>query len=313
MRLDGTLRGRSHDYFAYAVGRVNDRVQRGRWPWSIRTAEVRDIRDVAEAFWRPNELGRFDATAVSSVDAAFVADPFVLWHQGSFHLFMEVWDRRVNRGIIGHATSDDGYQWTWGDVVLREDFHLSYPHVFVACGNVYMVPETLEVDAVRLYQADPFPDRWRLIGDLRIPCHHAKDASLVFHDGRWWCFIETNHLPQNDTLRLFSAPNINIATEWIEHPSSPILVDAVRARPAGPPVLIDGALHRLSQNSATRYGTGVRAHRIKRLTLLDYEEDCRGQILLHPSGRGWNRSGSHHVSATRRPGSETQLVAIDGY
>ena len=51
-------------------------------------------------------------------------------------------------------------------MVLREPFHLSFPHVFSFDDEVFMVPETLGAGAVRLYRAIDFPDRWELAGEL---------------------------------------------------------------------------------------------------------------------------------------------------
>ncbi len=306
-------RERIGDFGAYAIGRINDRVQRGRGSWSVRTAILEDLRDLSEAFWKPDGLGRFDHHTIHDVDAAFVADPFLIRRDDSFHLFVEVWDRSLDRGVIGHAASTDGHAWQWRGVVLEEPFHLSYPFVIEVAGEVAMIPECNDSGAVRMYVAEEFPTRWTYAGDLRIPSDEVKDASFLRHDDRWWCFADTSQGVRNDTLRLFSAPALSTDAEWVEHPSSPIILeDRVRARPAGRPVRIDGAVHRLSQNCATRYGTGVRAHRIEELSASSYVEDRRGQILLHPSGRGWNRTGMHHVSTLTLEDGR-MLVAVDGY
>ena len=61
---------------------------------------------------------------VNDVPATFIADPFFLRVNPSF-MFFEVLRRDTNLGEIGLATSDDGFTWTYKQIVLREDFHLS--------------------------------------------------------------------------------------------------------------------------------------------------------------------------------------------
>lgn len=260
----------------------------------------------------PYICGSLRASDVTDTDAAFVADPFVLRRGDTWYLFVEVWDRGLGRGVIGVAESRSGLDWSWIGVVLEEPFHLSYPQVFTVDDHVYMVPETGAAGAVRLYEATEFPISWAYRGDL-ITGGQPTDASLLLHGGRWWCFVEANQ-PHNDTLRLFSAVDLNPGTEWSEHPMSPIVTyDDVTARPGGPPLQIGDQWYRLSQSCSPRYGVAVRAHRIDDLTEQNYREDRRGFVLVHPSGRGWNRLGSHHVSVTSGPTDGEILVAFDGY
>src|SRR5262245_23640690 len=67
------------------------------------------------------------AKDVSDLKAAFVADPFMLPVGGVWHMFFEVLEASTGRGQIGHAISDDACIWRYQQIVLGEDFHLSYP------------------------------------------------------------------------------------------------------------------------------------------------------------------------------------------
>src|SRR5215471_11937791 len=93
---------------------------------------------------------------VTDVSAAFVADPFMLRVNGSWHMFFEVLNSRSDKGEIGLAESTDGYRWEYRQIVLDEPFHLSYPYVFEWKDDYYMMPETLAQGAVSLYVADRF-------------------------------------------------------------------------------------------------------------------------------------------------------------
>ena len=98
---------------------------------------------------------------VTDIQAAFVADPFLIREGDSWWMFMEVMNAETGRGEIALARSYDGVEWSYEGVVLREPFHLSYPYVFARDGQHYMIPETLAAGAVRLYTGDPFPTRSR--------------------------------------------------------------------------------------------------------------------------------------------------------
>src|SRR5436190_23412276 len=67
---------------------------------------------------------------VSDVPAKFVADPFMIWADELWHMFFEVLNRETDKGEIGLATSRNGVEWSYQQIVLTEEFHLSYPYVF---------------------------------------------------------------------------------------------------------------------------------------------------------------------------------------
>lgn len=94
---------------------------------------------------------------VTDRDAEFVADPFMFHEDGPWYMFFEVFDRAALRGDISLASSLDGLHWTYDRIVLDESFHVSYPYVFKAGNRYYMIPETNELDEVRIYKAKNFP------------------------------------------------------------------------------------------------------------------------------------------------------------
>ena len=247
---------------------------------------------------------------VTDVPAGFVADPFLIRSDGTWHMFFEVLNRRNRRGVIGLATSDDLSFWKYQRIVLSEPFHLSYPHVFEWMGAHYMVPETHETHTIRLYKADPFPDRWTLVHTL-ISGRPFADATLFRHDDRWWLFTETSPSMKHDTLRLYYADDLFGA--WTEHPASPIVDgNAHIARPAGAVVPTDGGFIRYAQDCTPRYGMRVNALEITNLTTTTYtERPAREAPILSGSSMGWNAMRMHHLDAhCVEPGR--WIAAVDG-
>lgn len=243
--------------------------------------------------------------SITDVPTTFVADPFML--RGC--MFFEVLRSDSNKGVIAMAASENGLDWNYRQIVLTEEFHLSYPYVFEWQGAVYMIPETLGANAVCLYQADEFPTRWSLKARL-IDGQHA-DPSIVRFADRWWLFSCSTPY-QHDTLRLYFADELT--GPWREHPKSPIIRnDKSRARPAGRILTFDDKLIRFAQDCGPRYGSRVRAFDVIELTTTHYVEvENPASPILQPNGAGWNALGMHHVDAHQQTDG-SWLACVDGY
>lgn len=249
------------------------------------------------------------AQDVTDLRAEFVADPFILEVKGIWHMFFEVMDRDTQRGAVGLATSSDGLRWSYQSLVLSEPYHLSYPYVFEWGGTWYMLPETLEPNAVRLYAAVDFPTRWVHVADL-VPGQFA-DPTIFRHHDTWWLFVCPR--PANsDVLELYFADHL--LGPWQSHPLNPLIKsDPYRARPAGRVTCWDGRLIRYAQSCWPLYGVSVRAMEILQLSRSKYlEEELDISPILGPSGLGWNATGMHHVDPHQNRDGRW-VAAVDGF
>lgn len=277
--------------------------------WSIAVA-ARESPVQPMADWPRPSLGGSD-TGLDDLNG--VADPFLVSAQGSEFLFLEVIVRadgypNGEHGRIGVARREDG-EWIYEGIVLEEDFHLSYPHVFAIDGTYYMVPESSQDERVILYRADTFPGGWTEVATL---LEGTFTDPTVFRTGAsWWMFATTSTEDDDDTLRLYGADDIE--GPWTEHPASPLVMgDTSRARQAGAVITVDGMLVRYAQDNTDGYGRAVRAFSILELTASTYAEEEISTIpVVEASGTGWNADGMHHISAIDMGG--TWLVATDGY
>lgn len=247
------------------------------------------------------------ASDVTDAHAAFVADPFMVRRGDQYFMFFEVMDATTGKGSIGLATSATGAAWTYLRTVLAEPFTLSYPHVFEWDGQYYMLPETYQANAVRLYRATAFPDEWSFVANL-VTGRPLNDPSIVRVGERWWLFAGE----YDDTLRLYHADTLT--GPWAEHPRSPIISgDPTRARPGGRLLQFEGRLFRMAQRDRPNYGNQVRVFEVALLSTSDYEErELPESPLLRPSGRGWNKAGMHHVDH-HRTDEGRWLACVDGY
>ncbi len=247
---------------------------------------------------------------VADTPAAFVADPFLLPYRGEWHLFFEVLHHGRHTGEIGWASSADTIDWSYRGIVLSESFHLSYPYVFEHGGEIFMMPETLDAGAVRLYRADPFPTKWVPVAEL-IPGRLADPTPFRF-DGRWWMFACSSP-SSHDALALFCADAL--LGPWREHPASPLITgDKSSARPGGRVVSWNGRLYRFAQDCGPRYGSGVRAFEIICLTLDRYaERECVESPILGPAGEGGTaRACTMSMPGRSRPVGGSPLSMASG-
>jgi len=251
------------------------------------------------------------ANDVTDINAAFVADPFMIRKNNLWYMFFEVYNKDKNRGEIGLATSTNGLKWQYRQIVLKEPFHLAYPYVFNWKDEYYILMSARKANSVKLYKAVNFPAKWVFVKDL-IKGSYA-DASLIYYNKKWWMFAESRNKPEerNNTLRLFYSDNLE--GNWKEHPKSPIVKkNAHKARPAGRMLIFDNKLIRFAQDCYSCYGNKVRAFKITTLNTKQYkEEEIANSPILNPSGKGWNAERMHHIDCHKIK-DNLWLASVDG-
>ena len=173
--------------------------------------------------------------------------------------------------------------------------------------DVYMVPETYEAGAVRLYRATRFPEDWTLDSTL-VSGKPFVDSSLVRYRDRWWMFTST---PENDDLLLYSAAVLR--GPWTPHPSNPIVRGNKRiSRPGGRVLTMNDHVLRFAQDDETSYGRQVFAFEVRRLDETGFDEAPAGDgPVVGPSGSGWNRDRMHTVDA-HAVAPDRWIASVDG-
>ncbi|CAG0988122.1 hypothetical protein MYXO_02242 [Myxococcaceae bacterium] len=229
------------------------------------------------------------------------ADPFPFVYGGRLHVFVEeaaLDAPRAHLSVI--EVGGDGRPGA-ARRILERPYHLSYPFVFEAGGQIYLVPETAENRTIEIYRCRVFPDQWELAGVL-VSGIRAADATLLEHAGRWWifaCVAIEDALPL-DELHLFHAPGPLGPFEPFA--ANPVVSDVRSARPAGRIFRHGDAWIRPAQDGSGRYGRAVRFERIVRLEPSGYEE--REVASLEP---GW----SPGVRAVHTWNACEQLAMVD--
>lgn len=248
------------------------------------------------------------AADVTDTPASFLADPFIMFVDGIWYMFFEVYLTNPEDANIAVATSLNGFDWTYDRLVLQEEGIFSYPHVFRSNGDYYMIPTVSYAEDVKLYRADSFPYTWSQTAIL-VDGHIMRDSSILYYDETWWLFVGGQG--SRDCYLYYSD---SLATGWTEHPMSPIIADdPSKARPAGRFLLLDdNRIIRLAQKCDESYGEAVRAFEVDLLTRSDYaEHEMPESPVLEKYGDGWARSGMHTCDAWWT--GEYWIAAVDGY
>lgn len=251
----------------------------------------------------------FRAEDVTDVPAKFVADPFLVREGEAWYLFFEVYNNDTQQGDLAVATSKNTWLWDYQKVILDEPFHLSYPYVFQADGEYYLIPESFEDNSIRLYKADEFPTKWSYVKTL-VEGRDYVDNSIVFYNDTWWLF---SSVTDNDTLYLHYAASL--LGPWKEHPQSPIVEgDVHKARPSGRMLVYDNKLYRFTMDIDPPVGTHqVMAYEITEITPESYSEKLAQEApVVMASGSGWNGRAMHQLDPIRVD-SDSWIASVDGF
>ncbi len=225
----------------------------------------------------------------------FLADPFGFWRDGRLHLFVEAYDYRTRHGVIETIELGADFTPIRRAVALKEPWHLSYPQVFAADGEIWMLPEAYRSGAVTLYRAAAFPHVWEPAARLELDTP-AIDATPFRHDGLWWLAYSPTGPQRWKQGRLHFAFAERLTGPWRTHPGNPVRDTLASSRPGGT-VWIEDGLPRLPVQDCTRtYGGAIRILNIARLTPDAFEAEASAP-LGSPPGAGRYAHGLHTLSA----------------
>jgi hypothetical protein len=209
----------------------------------------------------------------------FWADPFVIYENHKYYVFIEEVPAQSNRGHISCFTIDETGTPSAPKKIIDNPYHMSYPFVFSHNNAYYMIAETGENKTIDLYRCIDFPEKWEKLLTL-MENIQAFDTTVFLKDGKWWLFVnikENEGVSSSDELFLFYSEDI-ISGNWTAHAKNPIVSDVKSARPAGKIFAYNGNIYRPSQNSSKIYGYGMKLNHIVTLSETDYKEECVSEI-----------------------------------
>lgn len=183
----------------------------------------------------------------------FLADPFGIWREEKLYLFAEAYDYRTRRGNIVAYVLDADLNILEYRTVLDEPWHLSYPYVFEAQGEIWMLPEGYKSGQLSLYRATDFPWQWQQVPEFSFPCA-AIDPSPFFYANQWWMFYTPPTPREARTQTLMLATANHLFGPWKNVSDEPIRQDKRGARMGGTPFLHEDTLFLPTQDCYRTYG-----------------------------------------------------------
>ena len=226
------------------------------------------------------------------------ADPFFLETEHSYFIFVEEYVYREKKGKIAVIEIDKGSNnWHYKGVVLEENFHLSFPNVFIEDDSYYMIPESQESNDVRLYKSVDFPFKW-VLERVLIDNISAVDP-IIYRDKKFfWLFVNESKFVNSSAssnLSLYYSTDF-LAGSFISHKSNPLASKISNSRNAGNIFNLGTKLYRPSQDCSVRYGYAININEINELCLANYSEVPLLKVL--PS---WNDNllGTHTFSHSK--------------
>ena len=189
----------------------------------------------------------------------FWADPFFFNHRNKKYVFYESYSYERKKGEIacGEFKNNNIIN---NKIILKKNYHLSYPFIFKEHNNISMVDTTI----------------------LKI----KKNI---------WLFTNQLHKNINDfnkKLYIYKINNLKLG-KIIPHSKNPVINKLKGGRNAGNIFKIGNKIIRPSQiNTNKKYGYGLKLSVIKKITLNEYKE--KEIKLILPMNK--KISGIHHLS-----------------
>jgi hypothetical protein len=200
----------------------------------------------------------------------FWADPFAFEHEGRCWAFFEDYSYKEKRaGIACSEISPRGELGPPTTCLQHSSHHYSYPHIFRAGSEIFMIPESLDSNSVDLFRCHQFPHHW--VREATLLEGKFVDTTIWEQEGLWW-FTTTSAEPGSRAGCLLLFYSASLTEDWHFHPGNPISTDIRRNRGAGRVFRSRNRLIRPSQSCAPSYGYSFAFNEITELTRQRYSE-----------------------------------------
>lgn len=274
-----------HITFKFLAGTISKKLFRSKVIWNI-------------AYSRKNwkELDIDNLMTIENPNGRFFADPFLISKDSMQHIFVEDFSLSQNKGSISCISiSKSGEKIT--KKVIEENFHLSFPFIFVYKDNYYMIPESLEDQSIRLYKCKKFPYEWEYSHNL-IENINAVDSIIFYKNSQWWLLTNTCYdksKDYNSRMHIFSSDS-PISKNWIEHQKNPVIFNSDFARNGGL-IFENGKIYRVCQKYGfKKYGKEIFLREIVKIDNKSFEEKPINLISPEKSKR---YDCIHHLSSNK--------------
>lgn len=203
----------------------------------------------------------------------FWADPFFIKHNNKKYIFFECFNYFSKKGSIQCFELKDN-RIINKKTILKEDYHLSYPHIFKHRKKYYLIPESNENNKTSIYECIKFPFSWKKINTI-FKGEKVCDTTIVFKNKKFWLFVnKTQGDPSefNKKLYIYKSDKINFKNLKSAQ-DNPVINNLKSSRSAGSIFKRNKSYFRPAQiNKKNIYGYGFTINEIMNLNLHKYNQ-----------------------------------------
>lgn len=229
------------------------------------------------------------------------ADPHLICVDGETWVFAEAYDRLLRRGVISCCTITDTGATPW-KVVLKQPYHLSYPHLLEKNGEIYMIPESYVADEIAVFRADSFPNCWRRAAVLKTGDKPVDSTVFHFASERWILTMSAGV----DRLMLYALHDDGRLGDGFC-----VREADLNSRPAGHLFQVGNKLIRPAQDCTESYGCALNFYEVTYVADNCYEESLIKKIK--PGELKYDVNFAPQGLHTYNMTSEFEIVDVKGY
>ncbi len=186
----------------------------------------------------------------------FQADPFIVYKNDKYYVFYEELKFEDYHGYLRAAELDvENGKLINDKIILKLDYHLSFPNVFEENDTFYMIPESGDSHSVNLFECTEFPYLWQKKQTLINNIQAVDTTPLKTKNGAWYLF--TSEIKEgascDDELSIYKSADL-LNQPFNKLYQDPVISDVTNARMAGHFIKRDGEIIRVAQNCGKRYG-----------------------------------------------------------
>ncbi|MBI5448121.1 MAG: hypothetical protein HY939_05275 [Gammaproteobacteria bacterium] len=232
----------------------------------------------------------------------FAADPFGLVTKNKRFILYEYLNYRGASPLKGRICELQAESTINNFPELELPCHASYPYVFETNGVIYCVPETYELNQIRLYELDIEKNKWHWKSTL-VDDFDGVDSTIFYFSDYWWLMCSSAKSGADKSLWIWYSKEGPVGP-WQPHQNNPVKTDVRSSRPGGTPFIFEGKLYRPTQDCTGGSQKRVVINRVDKLSSVEFQEvPVR---VLDPFGTPLFKDGIHTLSSF---GDET---LIDG-
>lgn len=225
--------------------------------WSISYSRVK---------W--NKIGTKKIYNIKNPKNRWFADPQVVKKKNNHFIFFEDYSTIKKKGTISCIQIKKNNKKKYYENIINEKHHLSFPYIFYYKNCYYLVPETSQINKIKIYKCIKFPHKWVFYKEL----FRSKSVDhIIFKSQKNWYLLNSEKGDAKIYSKLVSYVSQNpLSGKWRR---TGILKNSLLlGRNAG--YIKDGQNnYRVCQSYLPgRYGAGVFVNKIVNISKNNYDE-----------------------------------------